>query len=53
MTPSFHTDANETHPSELAVGAPPVEKLNLVLASRLAALLSLVVVITSTPGGVR
>ena len=54
MITSFHIDASENHATGLAVAVPLVGKLNLVLTSRLATFLSLVVlVITITPGGVR
>ena len=54
MITSFHIDASENHAVGLAVAVPLVARLNLVLTSRLATFLSLVVlVITITPGGVR
>jgi hypothetical protein len=54
MKTSFPTDTPENHASELAVAVSLVARLKLVLTSRLATFLSLVVlVITITPGGVR
>ena len=53
MDKSCHNDMPK-HASQLAMAASPVEKLTLVLPSRLASVLSLVgVVIMITPEGVR
>ena len=54
MKLSFQANASENHASALAVAESLVARLNLVLTSRLASVLPLVVVIiTITPGGVR